>query len=215
MDTTRKSKWGKERRRTWKNVYRHLGFFLIKALDKLEGDFVNEDGLRRILREDTGFGFQKKTLHNCLKKLETEYGDSPLEPVYIIHRDWFRRHRLKIPQIYLKLIGDSDPLSKLEILSPTENDWQPTRYLKWMRHYRRLIRHPERYLPQIFEDTSQADLRTITYTIAKQAEGVVFKKKNIDMAVKIYNRRITDGKLDAPLIQEDPEHPGIYRRVGK
>ncbi len=79
------------------------------------------------------------------------------------------------------------------------------------RQYRRVTRHPERYIPRLVRGSEPVDLDHITDQIPRLTEGVRFWKRTVERIIEKYMNGLEKGRIRGPSIEEI--EPGVYRRV--
>jgi len=83
----------------YRRVYRHLDFFINKALENNDSLFTIEE-IRKKLFEETSFRFHMGTLKKYLKKCLDKYGEAPLEELCILNPEYYEKRKVKPPRNY-------------------------------------------------------------------------------------------------------------------
>jgi hypothetical protein len=92
-----RARW-KKRETQYGRIYRHLDYFLEKAIDDNDALMTIEQ-IREKLFEETGYHLNVGTLKNYLKKCQEEFGLAPLEEIYRINPEYFDNVKVKAPRI--------------------------------------------------------------------------------------------------------------------
>lgn len=82
------------------------------------------------------------------------------------------------------------------------------RIRRYGRNYRRLTRHPERFLSKIFEETEQLSVNEIAAALLPLTDGTRFRPKTVQKLLSRY----TQQARGPPYLQEDGG--GVYRVRG-
>jgi len=80
-------------------VHRHIDYYIQRVVGSSDSVF-NLDELRKLIAEETGFRFWKKTLRKYLRRCEEELGEAPLQELYRLNPEYFQKFKVKAPNPY-------------------------------------------------------------------------------------------------------------------
>ena len=118
--------------------------------------------------------------------------------------------RYSVQTVYLYLNPDSQNQQRL---LHTESSRRRTAKLRahrtYLRNYRRVQRHPEHYLEQLFRSSPERNLDALAGGLPSLCEGVRFSQKALERILHQYATAQGEGRIRGPPYLEETS-PGVW-----